>query len=451
MVTKFHKQTYINVLKLSLPAVGEMLLYTLIWVFDTMMVGKYGGNVAVSSVGLSTEILSTFTNILIASGISVGITSMVARYTGAKDFKKAEECATIGYGITILISLIVSLLFAVFSLPLLRAVGADNDVALIGSSYMRIACIGIFFSMMTTALSSILRGSGNTVTPLIIAASVNVINISLDYCLIFGKLGLPELGTDGAAIATAIAEAVGFTVAVIYFLKYSKIKIRMRYIKSLNIPRMKSLVHLSVPAMLQEASFSISRLICNLFIVSLGTIAFAANQITTTIESLSYMPGWGFAVAATTLVGQKVGEKDYKGAHEYASVSLILGILTMSLCSVLFLVIPGKLINLFITSNEAEVIKFGTYCLMVAAIEQPFTALSMIAGGALKGTGDTKTPFKVALFTSWAIRLPLMFLAIFVLKLSVVSVWVITSIQWVIDGTLLYVLFKRNFKKNYNL
>lgn len=451
IMTRFHKQTYLNVLKLSLPAVGEMLLYTLIWVFDTMMVGRYGGNIAVSSVGLCTEILSTFSNILIASGISVGITSLIARYTGAKNIAKAEECATIGYGITIIISLIVSILFAVFALPLLKTIGADDNVALIGSSYMRIACIGIFFSMMTTALSATLRGSGNTVTPLIIAASVNIINIFLDYCLIFGRFSLPELGTDGAAIATAIAEAVGFSVASVYFIKYSKIKIRIKYIKSLNIFRTKSLINLSVPAMLQEASFSISRLICNLFIVSLGTIAFAANQITTTIESLSYMPGWGFAVAATTLVGQKVGEKNYKGAKEYASVSLILGILTMSICSVLFLVIPGKLINLFITSNESEVIKFGTYCLMVAAIEQPFTALSMIAGGILKGTGDTKTPFKVALFTSWAIRLPLMFIAIFVLKMSVVSVWVITSIQWVIDGTLLYILFKKNFKRNYNL
>lgn len=448
---KIHKNTIVDVLKLSLPAVAEMFLYTLIWVFDTMMVGNYGGNVSVSSVGLSTEILSTYTNIFIASGISIGVTSLVARSIGAKNHDKAEEFFTIGFVITLIIALLGSIIFALFSHSILRLAGADSSVVNIGGSYMRIACIGIFFSMIINCMSAALRGYGNTITPLIIAATVNIINISLDYILIFGKFNMPELGTDGAAIATAIAQIIGFIITIIYLNKYSKINIRAKYLKALCPKRFKEVTTLSIPAMMQEASFSVSRLICNIFIVSLGTVAFAANQITTTIESMSYMPGWGFAIAATTLVGHKIGEKNYKKAKEYAYTSLLLGVGVMTICSCIFLLIPGKLINLFIADSEKGVILLGTYCVMVAAIEQPFTALSMISGGILKGIGDTKTPFRVALFTSWIIRLPLMYVAIYVLKLSVVYVWMITSLQWIIDGTLLFLLFRKQFKHYHTL
>lgn len=447
---KLARDNISDVLKLALPAVGEMTLYMMIWVFDTMMVGKYGGNLAVSSVGLSTEILYTFSNILISCGISIGITSLVARNIGAKNYDMAEEYATLGFLTTLALSIILSLLFFVFAPNIFTLVGAEPNVVDLGASYMKIGCIAISLGMILNALNASLRGSGNTKTPLIASIIINIINLSLDYVLIFGKLGFPELGTNGAAIATSIAQLVGLLFIIFYMKKYSKIKIRLKYIKDFDFGMFKDLFKLSAPSSMQEGAFSISRLLGGFFIVGLGTIAFAANQITTTIESISFMPGWGFAVAATTLVGHKIGEKDYKKAKEYAYTSIFLGLVVMSLCALLFLLIPNILINAFITSSETEVIKLGTYCLMIAAIEQPFMAISMIIGGILKGAGDTKTPFKVSLFTSWIIRMPLMFIVIFILKLSVVYVWVITSFQWVFDGAIIYTLFKNKLRENIN-
>lgn len=439
-----------DVLKLALPAVGEMTLYMMIWVFDTMMVGKYGGNLAVSSVGLSTEILYTSSNILISCGISIGITSLVARNIGAKNYDKAEEYATLGFLVTLALSALLSIMFFIFAPDIFILVGAEPNVIDLGASYMKIGCIAISLGMILNALNAGLRGSGNTKTPLMASIIINIVNLSLDYVLIFGKLGFPELGTKGAAIATSIAHLVGLLFIIFYMIKYSKIKIRIKYIKNFDFNMLKGLFKLSIPSAMQEGAFSISRLLGGFFIVGLGTIAFASNQITTTIESISFMPGWGFAVAATTLVGHKIGEKDYKKAKEYAYTSIFLGLIVMSLCALLFLLIPNILINAFITSSETEVIKLGTYCLMIAAIEQPFMAISMIIGGILKGAGDTKTPFKVSLFTSWVIRMPLMFIIIFVLKLSVVYVWAITSLQWVFDGIIMYTLFKNRLRENMN-
>ncbi|MPN46148.1 Multidrug resistance protein NorM [bioreactor metagenome] len=158
------------------------------------------------------------------------------------------------------------------------------------------------------------------------------------------------------------------------------------------------------------------------------------------------MPGWGFAVAATTLVGNKIGEKNFKKAKEYAYTSTILGIGVMLVFSLIFLSIPTELIKLFIASSETEVITLGAACLMIAAFEQPTMAVSMIMGGALKGFGDTRTPFVVAFITSWFIRLPLVYYFIYLNKMSITYFWWICVIQWTIDGLFLFIMFKKKFK-----
>jgi len=434
-----------DVLSLALPAVGEMILYMMIWVVDTMMVGKYGGELAVSTVGISSEILYTFSNILIAQGMAVAITSIVARRYGAKEFEIAEEYASFGFAIGAFISILTTLIIFIFAENFLNLAGAEPEVISLSINYINIVCIGLSFNMMTSMFSAIQRAYGNTKTPLITSLIAVFTNLGLDAILIFGLFGFPELGVKGAAIATAISHISAFLYATLYTYKKNIIKIRFKYILNLSTSKIKALFKLSIPASLQEGAYSISRLATTFMIMYLGTTAFAANQITLTLESISFMPGWGFAVAATTLVGNKVGEKNYKKAREYAYACTILSVGIMLIFAVLFLTIPTELIKLFIDSKETKVIALGASCLMIAAIEQPTMAVSMVMGGALKGAGDTKTPFLVAFITSWFIRLPLVFYFIYLLKLSVIYFWIICVIQWTLDGLLLFIFFKKQF------
>jgi putative MATE family efflux protein len=332
-----------------------------------------------------------------------------------------------------------------FSKQILHLGGAEDDVIIQGAMYMKIVSIGLFFNMLTSIINGILRGYGNTKVPLYISLIMNFINLSLDWVLIFGKFGFPVLGVKGAAIATSIAQISGFIFAIIYIINKSKIKIRLIYIKRLSLTKLKKLLLLTVPSSLQEAAFSISRLLSTFMIMRIGQTAFAANQITTTIESISFMPGWGFAVAATTLVGHRVGEKNFKEAREYAYTCAILGSIFMGLCAIMFLIFPNFLISLFIKGTETEVIRLGALCLMVASVEQIPMGISLILGGSLKGAGDTKTPFVISLISSWVIRLPLMFYLIYILKVSVVYVWWITAIQWIFEGIIMFILFKHKF------
>lgn len=443
----FRKSTIKDVVSLALPAVGEMILYMMIGVFDTMMVGQYGGNLAVSSVGLSSEIIYTFSNIFISVGISVAVTSLVARRIGAKEYNQAEQYASLGLAAGALIALCISTSLFVFSDKILALAGAKENVISLGTIYMKIVSIGIFFNMLMNIMNAILRGSGNTKTPLLGSLLINIINIFLDWVLIFGKLGLPEMGVKGAAIATAIAQFSGFIFIGLYIRYKASIRLRLNYLKDFSFHRIKDLFKLSIPSSMQEGAFSISRLLSTFIIMRTGTVAFASNQIATTLESVSFMPGWGVAIAATTLVGHKIGEKDYKKAREYANTSIVLGICIMLFCSLMFLTFPNLLIKLFIDESETEVIRLGALCLMAAAIEQPFLAVSMIVGGSLKGSGDTKTPFIVSLISSWVIRLPLMYYFIYILRLSVVYVWLITAVQWAFDAILIFILFRKYFKK----
>ncbi|MGL4730780.1 MAG: MATE family efflux transporter [Clostridium sp.] len=440
-----NKQEAKEVLQIAIPAVGEMILCMMTGVLDTLMIGRYGGQFAVSTVGISWEILNMFANVLIIMGVCVAITSIVSRLYGAKRTDTAEEYASIGFAIGIVIVFLTIFIIFTFADTFLKLAGCEPNVLLTSKRFIRIVCIGMFFNMITNMFSAIQRAYGNTKIPLIGSMILIGVNLTLDYSLIFGNFGFPELGIDGAAIATVTAQICSFSFALYYILTKSKIKIRLHYLKNITFHKLKDIFKVSIPASLQEGAFSVSRMLTSFMIMHLGTVAFSANTITGSLESLSYMPGWGFAVACTAMVGNKIGEEDYDSAKKYAYNCAILGLGSMLLISSSFVLIPELLIKLFIGSTEIDVITLGSKCLMIAALQQPTMAISMIYGGALKGIGDTTTPFKVSLFTGWCIRLPLVYYFIYLKRYSVTYFWWICVIQWLLDGILIYISYKKKF------
>lgn len=154
-----------EILNLALPAVGEMLLYMVVWVIDTMMVGQFGGKDSVSAVGLASEIIYTFSNIFVAMGISIGVTSYVARSIGAKDFETAEKYASQGIFLGFIVALFISLILVAFAENFLIIASATGNVLFLGKIYIKIASIGIFFNMLMNVLNAVLRAQGNTKTP----------------------------------------------------------------------------------------------------------------------------------------------------------------------------------------------------------------------------------------------------------------------------------------------
>ena len=448
---KINWKIFREILYLAIPAVGEMTLYMMIWIFDTMMIGKYGGQLAVSSVGLSTEIIYSFFNIIIAVGISTALTSLVSRAIGSKDYKKAEIIANAGIKIAVVLAFIFfSLLFFIPD-KILNLAGATKEMLPLATRYAKISSFSFFLLTLSSTTNGVFRGVKDTKTSLYVAGSINIVNLFLDYVLIFGNLGFPEWGITGAAVATVAGNFIGI---LLQWSRLKKLPFKISLFSYVSKKDIWEIIRFAIPSGLQEANFSLSRLLGLTFILSLGTTAFAANQIGVAIEAISTMPGWGVAIACTALVGHSIGENNQNKSQEYTLYSTIIASIFMGVLAVFFFFIPKTLVSFFINKQEINVIRIGAICLQVAAFEQIPIAIVTVLGSYFKGIGNPKTPFYISFFTNWFLRLPIAFYLISILRLPVYIYWVITTFQWSLESIILYYLYRKNINtvlKNTNV
>ena len=441
---KINWKIFREILYLAIPAVGEMTLYMMIWIFDTMMIGKYGGQLAVSSVGLSTEIIYSFFNIIIAVGVSTALTSLISRAIGSKDYKKAEIIANAGIKIAVVLAFIFfSLLFFVPD-KILNLAGATKEMLPLATRYAKISSFSFFLLTLSSTTNGIFRGIKDTKTSLYVAGSINIVNLFLDYVLIFGNFGFPEWGITGAAVATVAGNFIGI---LLQWSRLKKLPFKISLFSYVSKKDIWEIIRFAVPSGLQEANFSLSRLLGLTFILSLGTTAFAANQIGIAIEAISTMPGWGVAIACTALVGHSIGENNPNKSQEYTLYSTIIASIFMGILACFFFFIPKTLVSFFINKQEIDVIKIGAICLQVAAFEQIPIAIVTVLGSYFKGIGNPKTPFYVSFFTNWFLRLPIAFYLISILRLPVYIYWFITTFQWLVESVILYYLYRKNIIK----
>ena len=408
------------------------------------MIGKYGGELAVSSVGLSTEIIYSFFNIIIAVGVSTALTSLISRAIGSKDYKKAEIIANAGIKIAVVLALIFfSLLFFVPD-KILNLAGATKEMLPLATRYAKISSFSFFLLTLSSTTNGIFRGIKDTKTSLYVAGSINIVNLFLDYVLIFGNFGFPEWGITGAAVATVAGNFIGI---LLQWSRLKKLPFKISLFSSVSKKDIWEIIRFAVPSGLQEANFSLSRLLGLTFILSLGTTAFAANQIGIAIEAISTMPGWGVAIACTALVGHSIGENNPNKSQEYTLYSTIIASIFMGILACFFFFIPKTLVSFFINKQEIDVIKIGAICLQVAAFEQIPIAIVTVLGSYFKGIGNPKTPFYVSFFTNWFLRLPIAFYLISILRLPVYIYWFITTFQWLVESVILYYLYRKNIIK----
>ena len=438
---KINWKIFREILYLAIPAVGEMTLYMMIWIFDTMMIGKYGGQLAVSSVGLSTEIIYSFFNIIIAVGVSTALTSLVSRAIGSKDYKKAEIIANAGIKIAVVLAFIFfSLLFFIPD-KILNLAGATKEMLPLATRYAKISSFSFFLLTLSSTTNGVFRGVKDTKTSLYVAGSINIVNLFLDYVLIFGNLGFPEWGITGAAVATVAGNFIGI---LLQWSRLKKLPFKISFFSCVSKKDIWEIIRFAIPSGLQEANFSLSRLLGLTFILSLGTAAFAANQIGIAIEAISTMPGWGVAIACTALVGHSIGENKPDKSQEYTLYSTIIASIFMGILACFFFFIPKTLVSFFINKQEIDVIKIGAICLQVAAFEQIPIAIVTVLGSYFKGIGNPKIPFYVSFFTNWFLRLPIAFYLISILRFPVYIYWIITTFQWSLESIILYYLYRKN-------
>ncbi|MGW8315208.1 MAG: MATE family efflux transporter, partial [Bacteroidales bacterium] len=396
------------ILLLSIPMVLEMIMESVFALVDIFFVSRLGAD-AVATVGI-TESLMTIVY-AIGIGLSVGTTALVSRRIG----EKKPEQASLAAVQAIFTGLVVSLLFAsagiFFARDLLRLMGASPETVESGYMYPAIMLGGNGVIMLLFIINAVFRSSGDAAISMRILWFANILNILLDPLLIFGIGPFPELGVQGAAVATNIGRGAA-VLYQIYLLGKGKYRVKIRAAQLvIRFKEVMKLIRLSLGAIGQNLIATSSWIFLVWVVTSLGEEAVAGYTIAIRIIMFVLLPAWGMANAAATLVGQNLGAEQPERAERSAWVVGIGNMIFLGLVSIVFIAIPHSFIGFFIDPvTEPMVMQSGITCLRLVSFGFLVYAMGMVMVNSLNGAGDTATPVWVNFIAFWLMEIPLAYL-----------------------------------------
>ncbi|MGQ0557051.1 MAG: MATE family efflux transporter [Nitrospiraceae bacterium] len=415
-----------SVMTLALPVTLTTLLQRAEGIVAVFLVGGLGAT-SIAAVGLGQ--LLAFVATTLVSGISVGTNVIIAQLWGARRRQDAGEAARHFLWLSIGVSLLLAGLGIAGNLVVMQQLGAESAVIDLALPYSTFIFLVIPCTILIQVLSSILQGTGDTKTPMYGLIGVNLLHVFLAYPLIYGLWGAPALGLKGAAIAVGLAEATG----MLYLLLRCRPILKKSSMLRLDLIRSIWEVGASVSGerIVQQAGIFIYTKLVLLY----GTVAYAAYQVGLSIESFSFLPGYGLAIAAATMVGQSIGAGKYTRAKLENWEANRLAIMIMTGMGILFFFFPYTLLRAFTTDDA--VIELGTMFLKIVAVLQVPLALTMVLAGSLRGAGDTRFIMGATMIGMWGVRVPLALVAALWLRQSVSFIWAAMIADWTVRMGLL--------------
>lgn len=434
-----------QVFSLAFPAVGEQFLNLLVGLADTYLVGHmtlavtsqlgYGLAEGLAAVGLANNVIWLITTLFMAG--AVGATALIARAIGARDTSEAN--GVVRQSVLLGVSMgIIGLAAMYWGAPLtMRMFGAEPAVAQLGVGFLHITAISMPLAGLMFMLNAAMRGAGDTKTPLLIMLLVNGLNILISWLLINGRFGLPALGVAGAAWGASIGRSVGGIVVLIVLLNARGV------LKLDRLPRpdwdmLRRILKIGVPTGLEQFVFQGALIIFTVFVTGLGATAYAAHNTVLNAESISFLPGLGFAVAATTLVGQGLGAGDVQRARQSGHEAFFQAGIFMGIMGLLFVLVPEWFLSILVDNDD--IVRAGALPLRFVGIIQPLLAANFVYAGALRGAGDTLWPLLIKLISPWLVRLPLAFFLVPLYGLT--GAWIAMSTDLALQGVLAWWRFR---------
>lgn len=414
--------------RLAVPVVLSSFLQRSVGIVDIFLVGGLGAS-AIAAVGVAQIMI--FVVMSVSWGINVGATVLVSQLWGADRKEEAGRAAYQAMLAAVLAALIVMALGHAAGWKVAGLLGANDEVQHILYSYSKIIFTFIIFTISINVLSGIMHGAGDTRTPLYATLIVNILHVVVAYPLIYGKWGFPAMGVKGAAIAIAVSECLGAA----FLLTRS---LERRYIvlsRKLEMRLTTMTIRLGWPILVDRFLQNAGSMVFAKVILLYGTTVYAAHQVGLAIEAISFMPGYGIAVAAATMVGQNLGAGRPDDARLSAFEANRLAVILMSSMGLLFFFFPYVLLRLF--TSDPEVIRYGILYMKIVAFAQVPLAFSMVLTGSLRGAGDTGFIMFATIAGMWLVRLPFTALLATVFKAPIRYVWSVMIIDWLMRMTIL--------------
>ncbi len=425
MTSQMSKTTHAReTLVLGLPLVGSHLAQMALHVTDTVMVGWYGV-VSLAAVVLGAS--SFFIVFVLGSGFAKAVMPMVAAALGRDDETRVRRDTRMGIWLSIAYGLMVYPVFW-WSDPILLALGQDSEVSAIASDYMRIAGLGMVPALVVTVLQSYLSALHRTQVVLWVTLAAVLLNIGVNWALIFGNWGFPELGARGAAIATVTVQVVSLIILALYAHLLPELR-RFHLFQRFWRPdwhAMRQVFNLGLPigltGLAEGGLFQASALMMGW----IGTVELAAHGIALEVAALTFMLHVGLSSAATIRIARFDGQGDRVALRRAAKVAVVISF-GVALASVaLFLSAARPIVALFLDLSKPEsetILAYGTVLLGLAALFQLADGMQVMALGLLRGVQDTRVPMWLAAVSYWLIGIPCSYVLAFPLGYGGVGLW----------------------------
>ena len=413
------------IVSLSIPSILAQLSATVMFFIDAAMVGHLGAK-ASAAIG----IVETTGWLLggLASAANMGFSVQVAHAIGANDFKRARQVLRQSLVCGIIWALSITTIAISISSPLPYWLGGSAEIAHDATLYFAIFCaFGIFFQMEGLA-GSMLKCSGNMKIP----SALNILMCLMDVVFNYIFIYILEMGVAGAAIGTGLAMVIT-ALLMLYFLLYRSDILKLKGRPGSFRPKsdvVSNAFRIGGPMGLQHILMGSAQVVSTVIVAPLGTVAIAAHSLAITVESLCYMPGFGIAEAATTLVGQSFGARKRQLTQSFANMSTGSGMIVMTLMGILMYVFAPELMALMTPVDE--IIGIGAQCLRIEAFAEPMFAAAIVCNGVFIGAGDTLRPAIMSLLSMWGVRLTLA--ALLATTYGLPGVWVAMAIELTFRG-----------------
>lgn len=426
------------ILLLSIPMVLEMVMESLFAVVDVFFVAKLGMN-AVATVGLTESVMTLVYSLAI--GLSAAATAMVARRIGEGDREAAATAAVQAIWLGLLFSFLLGICGFYFAPDILTALGGEAQLVQDGQGYTRIMFSGSVTVLLLFLLNAVFRGAGDAGLAMRSLWLANGINIILDPCLILGLGPFPEMGIEGAAIATLIGRGTG-VIYQIYHLIGGKdiIRVGKRHLVLVREVWVR-LLQVGSNGAAQYLIASASWIFLVRIIAEFGPAALAGYTISIRVIIFTILPAWGIANAASTLVGQHLGAGQPDEAERSTWLASRYTMYFMLVVAILYISLAAPIIGIF--DPTPEVVAIGAQSLRIISLGYIFFAYGMVLGQAFNGSGDTRTPMILNLISFWMIEIPLAWYLSSGAGLGPDGVFVAVAISESILAVLCIILFRR--------
>ncbi len=424
-----------NILSLALPMMLAFMLHTGFNIVDTIFVGRISA-LALAAISITFPVI--FLIIALASGVGIGVTSLIARLLGGGRKKEADNAAEHALLLAVVLGIIFTIAGLTLSKPLFILIGATKEMMPLVLKYVHIIFGGSFFMFFAFMGNSILRGEGDMKTPMKIMMLGTILNIILDPFLIFGIGPFPKLGIAGAALATVIARSIAAMYALSYLLKgRAHIKLHFKQFK-FKFKIIKDILSVGIPASLSHTVMSLGMFFMMKIVALFGPFAIAAYGLASRLDAVAFLPAVGISTAVITIVGHNIGAKNFKRAEKTVWIATLMAMAFMGFIGIILFLFPEFWIGVF--NKNTDIITYGSSYIKTISLLYMLMGVGIIIPSAFQGAGKGYPSLILSVLKLFILSIPLAYILSKIY--GVIGVWYGIAISIIVSAIVAAIWFK---------